>query len=58
MKAVLLRIKEWLEWQNALKYAKAISPGLAYLAQQNKNPVLQEVYRRKIIEAYHLGTGK
>lgn len=45
-------ISEWLEWQDARCWAKAIHPGWVQLATQRKRPEIRETYRKKILKAY------
>lgn len=43
----------WLEWQDALSWAKMYHPSWAELATQRKKPEVRETYRTKIVRAYY-----
>lgn len=45
-------VKEWLEWHDAVSWAKKNHPSWVELATQKKRPEIRETYRMKIIRAY------
>lgn len=42
----------WLEWQDALTWAKMSHPIWVQLATQKKRPEIRETYRQKILREY------
>lgn len=46
-------IKERIEWQDIIRWAKMYHPNWACLATQTKRPEIRETYRNKIIRAYY-----
>ena len=46
-------IKEWIEWQDIISWAKMYRPSWVYLATQTKRPEIKETYRKKVIRAYY-----
>jgi hypothetical protein len=42
----------WLEWNDAIAWAKISHPNWVKLATQRKRPEIRETYRTKIIRAY------
>ena len=43
---------EWLEWQDAKSWAKAIHPGWLHIAKKAKSKEVRLLYRKKILKGY------
>lgn len=42
----------WLDWQDAVAWAKISRPSWVQLATQRKRPEIRETYRQKILREY------
>lgn len=50
--AIKNNFRIWLEWQDALSWAKLHHPSWAHLATQIKRSEIRETYRMKILREY------
>lgn len=48
-------VDSWLEWREALRWAKKRYPAWAQFATQRKRPEIRTTYRNKIMNAYYKG---
>lgn len=53
MLAIKQYIKSWIEWRNAIEWAKFCHPSWVQLATQRKRPEIRDTYRKKILNEYH-----